>query len=210
MRFLMRKVALILFAAVAMAMAESYPYTHDGFFLNFSLGFGGQGMDVTGEGQKDGYKMTVEGEGTGEAFEVDYKVGGRILPFTILHATVLSVRGGLEMHSEYRSSEMTFDYIEAMYLYGVGATYYIYPYNFFVSGSLGPVKFVLTGDEEELDAATEFGFGFQLAFGKEWWVSENWGLGATLAINYGSVDEDSEDFELSTFAITLMFSATFN
>ena len=58
----MKKVVLILLAAVAMAMAKSYPYTHDGFFLNISLGFGGQGMGMTGSSMMDGYKITADGD----------------------------------------------------------------------------------------------------------------------------------------------------
>ena len=45
-------------------------------------------------------------------------------------------------------------------------------------------------DDGVVKSASEFGFGFQLAAGKEWWISENWGLGASVAITYGSVDED--------------------
>lgn len=208
----MKKVVLILLAAVAMAMAESYPYTHDGFFLNISLGFGGQGMGMTGSSMMDGYKITADCDAGGGVFELDYKIGGRILPYTILHATLLEViaLGGMDVESTYRGNYKKLEFGEVMYLYGIGVTYYIYPYNFFVSGSLGPVKFGLTQDDAELNSATEFGFGFQLAVGKEWWVSENWGLGASLSINYGSVDEDSEDLECSAFAITAKFSATFN
>ena len=208
----MKKVVLILLAAVAMAMAESLPYTHDGFFLNISLGFGGQAMDMMGNVWQDGYKMSIEGDGGGGAGELDFKIGGRIMPFTILHATLLQIHGGLDVHAEYRGKEKNLEYSESMYLYGIGVTRYIYPYNFYFSGSLGSVKFGI-GDNDsdgEISGATEFGFGFQFAFGKEWWVSENWGLGATIAINYGSVDEDEVDGEWSAFAITLMFSATFN
>ena len=206
----MKKIALILFAAVAMAMAESIPFTHDGFFLNVSLGFGGQAMSMTGEGMMDGNKMTFDGDRDGGVFEIDYKAGGRILPFTILHATVLQIRGGLDVHAEYRGMKKDNEYAEAMFLYGIGATYYIYPHNFFVTSSLGMVSFGLPEDSGKREARSEFGFGFQLGFGKEWWVSENWGIGASFAVNCGSVDEDEEDFEFSAFAITLMLTATYN
>ena len=206
----MKKVVLILLAAVAMAMAESYPYTHDGFFLNISLGFGGQGMGMTGSSMMDGYKMTIDGDAGGSAVEFGYKIGGRILPYTILHATMLTVGGDVEVDARYRGEQKSLEFVEYMTMVGIGVTYYIYPYNFFVSGSLGPVNFELINDNAGIHSFTEFGFGFQLAVGKEWWVSENWGLGASLSINYGSVDEDSEDLECSAFAITAKFSATFN
>ena len=195
-----------------MAMAESYPYTHDGFFLNISLGFGGQGMSLTGSGMMDGYEMTFDGDAGGSVVEFGYKIGGRILPYTILHATMLAVGSlsGIDVDARYRGKQTSLEYGEAMSLVGIGVTYYIYPYNFFVSGSLGTVSFDLANDNAGQTSATEYGFGFQLAFGKEWWVSENWGLGASLTINYGSVDEDSEDLECSAFAVTLKFSATFN
>ena len=152
----------------------------------------------------------ADGDGDGGVFEIDYKAGGRILPFTILHATVLQIRGGLDVHAEYNKIKKDNEYAEAMFLYGIGATYYIYPHNFFVTSSLGMVSFGLPEDSGKREARSEFGFGFQLGFGKEWWVSENWGIGASFAVNCGSVDEDEEDFEFSAFAITLMLTATYN
>ena len=209
----MKKFFLVLFAVVTMATAESYPYTHDGFFMNIALGLGGQGFDLKGSGMVKGYKMNVKGDADGGSFEIDWKFGGRILPFTILHATFLEVGGlgDLRLKAEYRGQSATIKNGEVMCLYGVGATYYIYPYNFFVSGSLGSVKFGFSDEDDGVvKSASEFGFGFQLAAGKEWWISENWGLGASVAITYGSVDEDDEDLEMSALAISFMISATFN
>jgi len=209
----MKKFILIMFAVATMAMAESYPYTHDGFFMNVAMGFGGQGFDIKGSGMYKGYKMNVKGDADGGSVEIDWKLGGRILPFTILHATFLEISGlgDLRIKANYREKNATLKNSEVMCLYGVGATYYIYPYNFFVSGSLGPVKFGLSDDDDSvIKAASEFGFGFQLAAGKEWWISENWGLGASVAVTYGSVDEDDEDMEMSAMAINFMITATFN
>jgi hypothetical protein len=51
--------------------------------------------------------------------------------------------------------------------------------------------------------------------GKEWWVSDNWGLGAALQFHYGSM-EDGPSGALGTSprvhsnAFGLLFSSTFN
>lgn len=209
----MKKTILFLLVMATVAMAASYPFTHDGFFFNVSVGFGGQGMSLTGSIYEDGFTIDMEGDADGGVYEMDYKIGGRILPYTILHATVVRIGalGDLETELSSRGRSVYVENGESMLLVGLGTTCYIRPYNFFVSGSVGISKFGLTeaGDDEIL-GSTEFGFGFQLAAGKEWWVSENWGMGASIALNYGSVEESEEDAEMSALAITVMLSATFN
>lgn len=126
----MKKIFSFLLVMATVSMAASYPFTHDGFFFNFSVG----------------------------------------------------------LQDRWTNPSL---YDSARY------------------GS--PGRFGLTeADDDEILGSTEFGFGFQLAAGKEWWVSENWGMGASIALNYGSVEESEEDAEMSALAITVMLSATFN
>lgn len=210
----MKKIVLILFTFITMAMAESYPFTHDGFYLNFAMGFGFQGFDYKGTGEYRGNDLKVKVDGDGGSFEFDMKIGGRILPYTVLHATINQVHylSDLRFKAEYRGEKISSssESGEAMILYGIGVTYYIAPYNFFVSTSLGPVKFALTDKEGVIDGTSDFGFGFQLAAGKEWWVSENWGIGAMAALTYGAADDKDGHGEMSACAFNFMFTATFN
>jgi len=46
--------------------------------------------------------------------------------------------------------------------------------------------------------------------GKDWWVSENWGLGAAAQLLLGSAKDRNADANWSTAAVALMFTATYN
>jgi hypothetical protein len=74
----MKKTFSFLLVMATVSMAASYPFTHDGFFFNFSVGFGGQGMSLTGSIYEDGFTIDMEGDADGGVYEIDYKIGGRI------------------------------------------------------------------------------------------------------------------------------------
>lgn len=203
----MKKFILALLATTAMAMAESH--THDGFFLNLALGFGYQGF--TYDANKALYDMEAKGVST----EFDLKLGGRIATNTILHATILGVtntneieyktKGGKKIGSSSKNSEN-------MSMLGIGLTYYL-PENIFISGSAGFANFNLQDNSDEdrdIEGATENGLGVQIAAGKEWWVSDNWGLGLSVAFTYGAAEDKDDGGDASAYGVNVMFSATFN
>ena len=177
----MRKIFIAVLAVAAMAMAESH--THDGFFLNLALGFGYQGFTY------DANKAIFDMEANGMSSEFDIKLGGCIAPNTLLHATILGVAN-----------------------VGIGVTYYL-PQNVFFSGSIGLAAFNLqdnTDSDNEITGQTDSGLGVQLAVGKEWWVSDNWGLGVSAAFTYGAAEDKDDMGDANAFGVNVMFSATFN
>ena len=203
----MKKVFLAILATAAMAMAESH--THDGFFLNLALGFGYQGF--TYDANKSRYDMEAKGVST----ELDIKLGGRIATNTLLHATILGVTNTSEIEIKTKGGSKvgsSSDKSENLSMLGVGLTYYL-PENIFISGSVGFANFNLqdnTDEENHIEGATENGIGVQIAAGKEWWVSDNWGLGVSVAFTYGAADDKDDMGEASAYGINVMFSATFN
>lgn len=203
----MKKVFLAILATAAMAMAESH--THDGFFLNLALGFGYQGF--TYDANKSRYDMEAKGVST----ELDIKLGGRIATNTLLHATILGVTNTSEIEIKTKGGSKvgsSSDKSENLSMLGVGLTYYL-PENIFISGSVGFANFNLqdnTDEENNIEGATENGIGVQIAAGKEWWVSDNWGLGVSVAFTYGAADDKDDMGEASAYGINVMFSATFN
>ena len=203
----MKKVFLAILATAAMAMAESH--THDGFFLNLALGFGYQGF--TYDANKSSYDMEAKGVST----ELDIKLGGRIATNTLLHATILGVTNTSEIEFKTKGGSKvgsSSDKSENLSMLGVGLTYYL-PENIFISGSVGFANFNLqdnTDEENNIEGATENGIGVQIAAGKEWWVSDNWGLGVSVAFTYGAADDKDDMGEASAYGINVMFSATFN
>ena len=207
----MKRIFILLIALASLAVAGPYPYTHDGFFLNFALGFGYQGLDYEGEDEEAFYEASA----SGLAFDMSYRIGGRIAPFTVLHATVLRVSNLSELEADITvkgktESFSTSDYIAAMYLYGIGVTYFIPPHNYYVSGSVGTALFTMEDDDDYIKASSSLGIGFQLLAGKEWWISENWGIGIAVAMSYGSADDKDDTGEMSAFGINFFITATYN
>jgi hypothetical protein len=207
----MKRIFILLASLASLAVAGPYPYTHDGFFLNFALGFGYQGLDYEGEDDEDMYEAST----SGLAFDMSYRIGGRIAPFTVLHATVLRVSNLSELETEMTSNGKTeyistSDYSASMFLYGVGVTYFIPPRNYYVSGSVGLALFTMEDDDDYIKASSSLGLGFQLLAGKEWWISENWGIGIAVAMSYGSADDKDDAGEMSAFGINFFITATYN
>lgn len=204
----MKKLLILIATAAAFCFAESAPQTHDGFFLNLSLGFGYQSFEYSAS-----TKFAPDLEAKGGATEFDIKLGGRIAPNTLLHATITGVSCMNDMDIIYEDEKIsTSDLSESMSLLGIGVTYYL-PANFFVTASVGTAQFTNsdnTDNDNKVDGASETGFGFQVGAGKEWWVSENWGLGVSAAFTYGSADDKHDAGDMSAYGINVMFSATFN
>jgi hypothetical protein len=55
------------------------------------------------------------------------------------------------------------------------------------------------------------GLGAKVMLGKEWWVSENWGLGIGGQVFYANCDRGlNGSKDIKTLAYGLLFSATYN
>lgn len=90
-------------------------------------------------------------------------------------------------------------------------TYYFMPSNVYLSGSLGLANAAIETDFDTFDS--DFGYGINLAVGKEWWVSDNWGLGVASHLYYSRIPDaelNGEEPYLDTVSVALLFSATFN
>ncbi len=79
------------------------------------------------------------------------------------------------------------------------------PSNIFLGVALGGSDVVQGEDDEKIKGK---GVGFRTSCGKEWWVSENWALGAALSYMHSRTRYDG-DWERSN-TIALHFTATFN
>ena len=153
-------------------------------------------------------------EANGMSSEFDIKLGGCIAPNTLLHATILGVANGSEIEAKRDGKKIgsTSDRSESMSMFGIGVTYYL-PQNVFFSGSIGLAAFNLqdnTDSDNEITGQTDSGLGVQLAVGKEWWVSDNWGLGVSAAFTYGAAEDKDDMGDANAFGVNVMFSATFN
>jgi hypothetical protein len=223
----MKKIVLFLLSAFAISVAGPYPYTHDGFFLNMALGLGYQNFELNHSDED----VDLQELAKGTAFEYDMKIGGRILPFTILHYTSIGIYNFAEFeinqdrhYSRYSYYDDYYDdyfygddgYTLCMMLFqGIGATRYFRPYNIFASVSVGATMFFVKSNGYYSSNEGLLGYGFQIAGGKEWWIGENLGIGAQMSLTYGKADYDIVHFRkanstASAFAINFMATVTFN
>jgi hypothetical protein len=92
----------------------------------------------------------------------------------------------------------------------VGAEYTAYSqgnYYFSITPSLSRVTLTLNGTSEDMS----WGFGIRLGLGKEWWVSDHWGLGLVGHLSLtANQDSGVNPPTWIGWSGTLAFSATYN
>ncbi len=191
-------------ASSAYAAAE----THDGFSLrlNTGLGYTSSSMSLGGD------TLGISGAGSMGGFGL----GWAIIPNLLLHLEFASVRainptvsiksGGTTVSADSTATLQVTNF-------GIGASYYIMPANIYVGGGIHASAMSLDQDGKHTDTNT--GWGFTLNSGKEWWVSDNWGLGLAAQILFSSIPPNSNGVSqgasnMNTVAAGLMFSATYN
>ena len=209
----MKRILTAVLAVAAMAMAESH--THDGFFLNLALGFGHGSYEDNFETRNSNDNRL---ESSGVSSEFDLKIGGCPFKNLALHLTTLGV-GFADDIDSYSNGELRGSISPKSFsltFFGGGATAYIPAVEgLFVSASIGVSQYSVTlgNGAYSYDASSVAGFAFAIQAGKEWWVSENWGLGLSVSYVRGSNGEDDtiiykENMKSDSFNV--MFSATFN
>ena len=205
----MKKLLFLVILTASFAFAESEPKAHDGFFLSIALGMGYQSIDfVVEDWQRD-----TDNE-TGLATDIDFKLGGKVSYNTLLH---LTLAGTTKTGTTNYGDDRDYQNIRVnMALFGLGATHY-FENNIFITASCGISQFHANDDIAVFSAIVQSntsqdintGFGFQVGGGKEWWVSDNWGIGASAALLYGFASNLADARE-SSLGITLRLSATWN
>ncbi|MEJ2637198.1 MAG: hypothetical protein P8184_18175 [Calditrichia bacterium] len=94
---------------------------------------------------------------------------------------------------------------------GVGISYYFMPSNIYLSTTLTMSKNKIKADEIE-EAETEAGLGIYLSAGKEWWVSNRWGLGFAIFGNFSQSRDKGNgvEYNVTNRVFAVLFSATFD
>lgn len=174
---------------------------HDGLFLRLATGLGAMNSSENiGIG-------TVKASGTSGLF--NFGIGGAIRENLILHfdASAASVS---DPEVKLNGSTATANGDLSTTLFGVGITNYFDP-NVYLTGSIGiaKTKFKTNGNTSE----TDNGYGINLMVGKEWMVSDKWGLGLAAQFLYTSCPDDlgnGNKADFNTTSIGVLFSATYN
>ncbi len=184
-------------------------FSHDGLFLRFQTGFGlGRmvekdvgGRDITMSGTAGVFRFQLGGA----VFE-NLIVYGEMGAFSLTDPTIKGEEGYITTTSQ---SDITLTMSDL----GLGACYYFMPVNIYVAASV-----TLSRDRLEIDkkkGSTDPGAGVYVSTGKEWWISDNWGLGVAV-FAYASRMEARESAPFSgrytvyNRVAGIVFSATYN
>ncbi|MDX2019893.1 MAG: DUF2846 domain-containing protein [Deltaproteobacteria bacterium] len=170
--------------------------SHNGFFLRLGLGAGYSAVAV-----KD-----VRAKVTGQTSSVQFALGGAVVENLVLHVdSQLDIMPSPSVTGEGSSAvDVKFAMLQSV---GAGATWFFGP-NVFATASLALSRGYRIDNEDEVHDS-KGGLGLNLGIGKEWWVSDNWGLGGLLRLNTASF-KDSEGISYSTAVVSLGLSMTYN
>lgn len=97
---------------------------------------------------------------------------------------------------------------------GGGIAYYIMPANVFLSGAVVASQLSFRDDNNN-DSSTDFGLGIDVTLGKEWFVSDNWGLGVAVHFLAATMRDQAvfaggDRVRWNAVGFAVAFSATFN
>ncbi len=151
-----------------------------------------------------GMSRTVSGFGGAVAVSLGFSV----IPKLVLHMDVLAARSGTASYSS-EGAVIADDIDLTAVVLGFGVTYWLMPYDIFISGGVGlsqmstvsgTYRVVIEGPDIE---STDVGFALQAAVGKQWRVSRRWGLGPMLQLWLASAPQNVDADNLALFGIAL-------
>lgn len=185
-------------------LAQESEGSHDGFFLRFLLG-GGYDSFV----EKDLLGADFWLSGSAGTFRL--QIGGSLAPGFILFgelASTVADNPDVKWGSISGTTSKTEMSLREM---GIGICYYFNPCNIYLSGSITAARGYLT--YSGTTGSTEMGGGINVAVGKEWYVSQSWGLGVALLMGVHGMKSDEGALGEKTCRnafIGIAFSATYN
>ena len=191
-------------ASTVTAGDDDTAHKHDGFFLRFSTGIG---RTISGE-RIEREEFTLDGFSGNSTIGIGYAITEEMIPNLVIFGStvqdpIVKVDGKEIGEAD---AEITISNI------GIGTTHYFMPSNVYVSTSFALANGIVKTEEEELE--TDIGMGINLSIGKEWWVSDNWGIGVAAQLSTTVIPDKNlttgEELELRTRSIGILFSATFN
>ena len=175
-------------ASPAHAIQRAEARTHDDIYARLSVGPGYTTLLSPDRGSRyRAYGATVS---------IEASIGGEVAEDLLLHVTAVhwsmllpsyTVDGSPVSGSGGRASAVAV---------GPGFTYYIMPWNIFASLSIGLGRMFMTKPAQQVpDGGPPFayasatGWMVHITAGKEWWVDEQWLLGAAAFLAYSTFPE---------------------
>jgi hypothetical protein len=181
-------------------------HKHDGFFMRALLGIGATSM--TGDLAVGSLRLS------GVAMTEDFAFGAAISENLILYGEY-----ALEFMMEGQPSgagkaPLANRAMAVTLTFAPGVAYYFGPSNMYVAGAGGLAMVMVTEandtDRKLAEHDSSPGLGGNLMVGKEWWVSDNWGLGIAGRAAYARTREKVTNAQWSSASFAVLFSATYN
>lgn len=175
-------------------------HQHDALFIRLFFG----GSYLSAWKKPPGSTVTVNGP----AFAFSAAFGWSVSQSLILYGEVVLMEASNPQVSSAASSTGT-----TMSLIGLGPgfAYYLQPKNIYFSGTITFPQISISSTTPEANLGdTDHGIGLSAAFGKEWWVSSNWGIGAAFQLHIASMNDQGRDSRTTGLDLALLFSATYN
>lgn len=139
--------------------SEGGKHTHDGIYLHFSSG---------------------PGIGTLSNDDVGDTSIAHLLNLQFGYSATANLELSLDLYGCYiYNADFGYDSENGWGGVGGGLSYYVMPYNLFANLSFGYARF-----NSSMDIGGGHGIALQAALGKEWWISDNWGIGPALHFSY--------------------------
>jgi hypothetical protein len=181
--------------------------------LRLSIGVGGSAIFGDGHAARgvDDVELTAFGIGTSVG------IGAALVPNLILNLDFvyasffdsdLEVDGEDRGDSSHADPRLGVGEDQQLLGLGIGMTYYFMPLNLYLAGSLG-IGRVTFEDHDGDRGASDWGLAGNLMVGKEWWVDGDWGIGVAAQFLLLWVDDEFLG-DVNAYALSLMFSATYN
>ncbi|HZL18099.1 MAG TPA: hypothetical protein VFG23_10165, partial [Polyangia bacterium] len=167
--------------------------THDGLYLRLQLGVGYMRMSASTKG--------TDSSIAGASGNFDLALGAALSPRLIIYGTVIESKARnptYKLDGPSLSDNPSGMIVGTVSLGGFGnagvvgvgggvATYL--PSNLFLAGSLLASRLFVDDFNGNLVAKSDWGFTFEGQLGKEWWVSDNWGLGIAGQLLLGAMND---------------------
>lgn len=185
-------------------------HVHDGFYMRLTTGVG----VLNAKDRRGGQDRTISGSGLAMSFAL----GGALSPHLILYGEML-VSQALDPKVDAAGSSQALGYDLNLSGIGPGVAYYLVPLNMYLSATLAFSKVSQSSTNNGSNSArnvdiTEVGVGMSFMVGKEWWVSQDWGLGLAGQLHLASMKTKPQDAgtddRMTATALSLLFSATYN
>ena len=191
-------------AAAQPVAADATAHTHQGVYLQLTPGIGAV---ATATKLTDDTEVSLSGPASSIGIGVGYAIAenwllGLDLSGAVVFGPTLK-QGGMEVKSDQSVTWST-------YYAGVAASHYFMPLNLRVGLGLGALQMALKLPNLPMETS-KTGAAAKLVVGKEWWVSDRWGVGVAFESTLGAVPDDKDnDKGWGVAAFSLALSAAYN